>query len=105
MVGEWLICSERGMLLLSSSAKAVEIPENEAAIVPDITYHIAAEYDKKVYTGKVLGIDDSDEKISFYEHAGNLSIDSSLREPKKMDEIWVDFVNVLYVVPVPTETK
>ena len=42
---------------------------------------------------------------SFNENAGTLSIGSILREPKKRDEIWVDFVNILYVVPVPAETK
>ena len=55
--------------------------------------------------GKVLKIDDSDAKISFYEHVGTLSIGSIFHEPKKRDEIWVDFVNILYVVQVPAETK
>ena len=62
-------------------------------------------YDRKVYVGKVLEIDDSDAKISFYENTGTLSIGSIFRELKKMDEICVDFVNILYVVPVPAETK
>ena len=66
---------------------------------------MAAEYDKKVYIGKVFEIDDSDAKISFYEYTGTLSIGSTFCEPKKRDEIWVDFVNILYVVPVPAETK
>ena len=34
-----------------------------------------------------------------------LSIGSIFRDPKKRDEIWVDFVNILYVVPIPAETK
>ena len=55
--------------------------------------------------GKVLKIDNSDAKISFYEHVGTLSIGSIFHEPKKRDEIWVDFVNILYVVQVPAETK
>ena len=96
---------KRNPSILSSSEKALEIPENEAAIVPDINDHVAAGYDRKVYIGKVLEIDDSDAKISFYEHAGILSIGSIFREPKKRDEIWVDFVNILYVLPVPAETK
>ena len=50
-------------------------------------------------------IDDSDAKISFYEDGGTLSVGSIFREPKKRDEIWVDFVNILCVVPVPAETK
>ena len=79
--------------------------KNESAIVPDINDHVAAGYGRKVYIGKVLEIDDSDAKISFYEHAGTLSIGSIFRESKKRDEIWVDFLNILYVVPVPAETK
>ena len=54
---------------------------------------------------KVLEIDDYDPKILFYVHAGTLSIGSIFCEPKKRDEIWVDFVNIPYVVPVPAETK
>ena len=49
--------------ILSASEKAVEIPENEAAIVPGINDLVAAGYAKKVYIGKVLEIDDSDAKI------------------------------------------
>ena len=106
MVGEWLICMrKRNPSILSSSEKAVKIPENEADIVPDISDHVAAGYDRKIYIGKVLEINDSDAKISFYEHAGTLSIGSIFREPKKRDEIWVDFVNILYGLPVPAETK
>ena len=62
-------------------------------------------YYRKVYIDKVLEIDDSDAKISFYEHTGTLSIGSIFGEPKKRDQIWVDFVNILCVVPVPAETK
>ena len=96
---------KRNPSILSSSEKAVEIPENKAAVVPDINDLVAAGYDRKVYIGKLLKIDDSDAKISLYEHAGTLSIGLIFREPKKRDEIWVDFVNILYVVPVPAETK
>ena len=53
----------------------------------------------------MLEIDNSDTKISFYDYTGTLSIGSTFCEPKKRDEIWVDFVNILYVVPVPAETK
>ena len=66
---------------------------------------MAAGYDRKVYIGKVFEIDDSDAKISFYEYTGTLSIGSIFWEPKKKDEIWVNFVKILYVVPVPAETK
>ena len=96
---------KRNPSILSSSEKAVEIPENKAAVVPDINDLVAAGYDRKVYIGKLLKIDDSDAKISLYEHAGTLSIGLISREPKKRDEIWVDFVNILYVVPVPADTK
>ena len=53
----------------------------------------------------MLEIDDSGAKISFYEPAGTISIGSIFHEPKQRDEIWVDFVNILYVVLVPAETK
>ena len=96
---------KRNLLILPSSEKAVKIPENEAAVAPDINDHVAAGYDRKVYIGNVLEIDDSDAEISFYEHAGTLSIGSIFRESKKKDKIWVDFINILYVVLVPAETK
>ena len=66
---------------------------------------MAAGYGRKVYIDKVFEIDYSDTKISFYEYNGTLSKGSTFCEPKKRDEIWVDFVNILYVVPVPAETK
>ena len=91
--------------ILLSSKKTVEIPENEANIVPDINDPVAAVYDRKVYIGKGLEINDSDSKISFYELPGTLSIGSVLGEPKMRDTNWVEFVNILCVVPVPTETK
>ena len=53
----------------------------------------------------MLEIDDSDVKISFYEYTGTLSIGSTFWEPKKKDEIWVNFVNIMHVVPVPAEIK
>ena len=78
---------------------------NDTAIVPDKNDHAAAGCDRKVYIDKVLEIDNSDAKISFYEYTGTLSIGSIFWEPKKKDEIWVNFVKILYVVPVPAETK
>ena len=66
---------------------------------------MAAGYDRKIYIGNVFEIDDSDAKISFYEYTGTLSIGSTFCEPKTSDEIWVDFVNIPYVVPVLAETK
>ena len=91
--------------ILSSSEKAVEVTETKASIVPDINDHVETVYDRKVYIDKVLEIDDSDAKISFYEHAGPLSIGSIFCKPKKRDEIWFDFVNILCVVPVRVEVK
>ena len=96
---------KRNPSILSSSEKAVEIPENELDTVPDKHNHVAAVYDRKINIGKVLEIDDSDVKISFYEYTGTLSIGSTFWEPKKKDEIWVNFVNIMHVVPVPAETK
>ena len=96
---------KRNPSIPSSSEKTVEVLENKAAILPDINDHVAAGYDRTVYIGKVLEIDSSDPKISFYEHAGTLLIGSIFREPKKRDKIWVIIVNILYVVPVLAETK
>ena len=79
--------------------------KNETPIVPDLNDHMAAGYDRKVYIGKMFEIHYSDAKISVCEYNGTLSIGSTFCEPKKRDEIWVDFVNILYVVPVPAETK
>ena len=92
-------------LILWSKEKAVWIPENETAIVPDINDHLAAVHDRKVYIGEVFEIDDSNAKISLHEYAGTLSIGSTFCEPKMRVEIWVEFVNILYVVPVSAETK
>ena len=77
---------KRNPSILSSNEKALKIPENEAAILPDINNHEAVVSVRKVYIGKVLEIDDSDTKISFYEGARTLSIGSILHEPKKRDE-------------------
>ena len=70
------------LLILWSSEKAIETPENEA-VIPDINDHVPAGYDKTVCICKVFEIDDSDAKISFYEHAGTLSIGSIFCEPKR----------------------
>ena len=75
---------KRNPLIPSSSEKDFEIPENEAAIVLDINDHGVAGYDRKVYIGKVLKVNDSDANL---------------------DEIWTDFENILYVVPVPAQVK
>ena len=91
---------KRNPAILSSGRKALEIRENKAAIVPDINNHLTAGYDRKVYIGNVLEIDDSSAKVSFHEHAGTLSIGSIFHEPKKLkveNEIWADFVKVLAV--------
>ena len=66
---------------------------------------MAGRYDRKVYFGNAFEINDPDGKIPFYKYTGTLSIGSISFESKKRDEIWVYFVNILYVVPVPAETK
>ena len=66
---------------------------------------MAAVYERKIHISKVLKINDSDAKISFYKHAGTLSTGSIFRLLKKRDEIWSDFVNNLCVDPAPPETK
>ena len=49
---------KRNLSILSSTEKAVEISEKEAAVVPDINDYVAVEYDRNVYIRKVLKIDD-----------------------------------------------
>ena len=49
------------------------------------------------YIGKDFEINDCDAKISFYEYTGILWIVSTLCEPKKRGETWVDFVSILYI--------
>ena len=53
----------------------------------------------------MLEIDDSESKISFYQYVGTLSIGTIFHEPQKREEIWVDFVNLLYVFSVSAETR
>ena len=53
----------------------------------------------------MLEIYDFEAKLSFCQDAVILSISSIFREPKKRDEIWVDFVNILCVVAAPAETE
>ena len=79
MVGEWLICSEKGNPQYYQLVKRLWIPENEAAIVSGLNDHMAAGYDRKIYIGNVLEVDESDPTISFYEHAGTLAIGSLFR--------------------------
>ena len=88
------------MKLHAASLYSVQIM---ATIAPDINDHVAPSYDRKVYIGKVLEIDDSGAEISFSEYIETLSIASIFGEPKKRDEIWVDFVKILYVIPVAGE--
>ena len=66
---------------------------------------MAVGYDRKVYIGKVFQMDYSDTKIPFFEYTGTLSIGSTFFKSKKRDEIWVDLINMFYVVPVPGKTK
>ena len=47
---------KRNPLILSSSEKAVEIPENEAAIVPDINDQVAAGYDLNIFLTRCLSL-------------------------------------------------
>ena len=41
----------RNHLILGSSEKAIWMPENETAIVPEINDNVAAGYDRNVYIG------------------------------------------------------
>ena len=45
---------KRNPSILSSSKNAVEIPENETAIILDINDYVAAGFDRKVYIDKGL---------------------------------------------------
>ena len=70
-------------LSILSSEKAVEIPENQAAVVPHINDHVTARYDRKFYVSKALEIDDSDANISFYEYYNSINKFNFLRAQKE----------------------
>ena len=67
--------------------------------------YVAAVYDNRVYVGRVIEVDETDENITFFAHKGEISTSTVFREPRRRDEVWVENINILCVVPEPTETK
>ena len=75
------------------------------AISPEIEDHVAAVYDRTVYVGKVLEVNDSDAHITFYQHSRNITGLIVFRMPKCNDEVWITFNDILCVLPQPNDTK
>ena len=78
---------------------------NDKVILPEKGDYVAAVYDNRVYVGRVIEVDETDANITFFEHMGEISTNTVFREPRRRDEVWVENINILCVVPEPTETK
>ena len=78
---------------------------NDEVILPEKGDYVAAVYDNRVYVGRVIEVDETDANITFFEHKGEISTSTVFREPRHRDEVWVENINILRVVPEPTETK
>ena len=98
-----------GWRLVNLKGNDVECTEYQSKIedvvVPDVNDFVAAVYDRKVYVGRAIEVDDSDANISFYKHSGEITKNSAFREPDIKDEVWVDFANIICILPEPSETK
>ena len=62
-------------------------------------------YDRTVYVGKVLEVNDSDAHITFYQHSRNITGLIVFRMPKCNDEVWITINDILCVLPQPNDTK
>ena len=92
--------------LKPGSQSVSDVLENDIEdVVLEINDYVAAVYDRRAYIGKVTEVDETDAKISFLEHKGDISNTTSFREPSRKDEIWIEHNNILCVLPEPTETK
>ena len=78
---------------------------NDEVILPEKGDYVAAVYDNRLYVGRVIEVDETDANITFFEHKGEISTSTVFREPRRRDEVWVENINILCVVPEPTETK
>ena len=78
---------------------------NDEVILPEKGDSVAAVYDNRVYVGRVIEVDETDANITFFEHKGEISTSTVFPEPRHRDEVWVENINILCVVPEPTETK
>ena len=74
-------------------------------ILPQINEHVAAVYDRAVYVGRVIDMDDSDAHITFYQHNGGITHTTVFRVPNRKDEVWVAHEDILCILPVPNDTK
>ena len=83
----------------------VKEENNDEVILPEKGDYVAAVYDNRVYIGRVIEVDETDANITFFEHKGEISTSTVFREPRRRDEVWVENINILCVVPEPTETK
>ena len=78
---------------------------NDEVIPPEKGDYVAAVYDNRVYVGRVIEVNETDANITFFEHKGEISTSTVFREPRRRDEVWVENINTLCIVPEPTETK
>lgn len=81
------------------------VPARDQEMLPEVNEHVAAIYDRAVYIGKVIDVDDTDAHISFYEHNGMITHTTVFRVPKRKDEIWISYRDILCILPEPVVTK
>ena len=75
-------------------------------IIPDTGDYVAAVYDGNVYMGMVLETDSDDTVfISFLEHTDMMNNKTKFKYPRRSDEIWLNLVDVLCIIPKLCETK
>ena len=84
---------------------SVHPQETQDVIMPEVNDFVAVVYDRKVYTGKVIEVDDTDANISFLANKGEISNTAVFRKPIYVDEIWMVFSNIVCILPTPSETK
>ena len=83
-----------------SAEKALEEPTEL-----NVNGFVVAVYERKVYVGKVHGVDDNEAYIHFLAHNGTLTRNSKFRDTKVMDDVWLSFVSILFITPEPEATK
>lgn len=83
----------------------IVIESKNIVIKPKVNDYVAAVYDDKVYIRKVHEVDDDDAYIFFLQHNGNLTRNTKFKLPKKDDDVWLPFDDVLCIIPEPLATK
>ena len=81
------------------------VSETTESILPEINEHVAAIYNQAVYVGKITKIDEKDAYITFYEHNGDITKTTIFRMPKRKDQVWIRFHDIICVLPEPNDTK